>query len=122
MHSKTLAEKQVLSYNGRGIQVVSLVCGLVGGDTVQSSMSESMGALISQALNDKSRYKVLRFLEELLGKVPILHIQDSTEAHIFSMENSHINGRFLCASDFLRSAEIGNLIQKRRPNISIPQE
>lgn len=71
MHSKTLAEKQVLSYNGRGIQVVSLVCGLVGGDTVQSSMSESMGALISQALNDKSRYKVLRFLEELLGKVPI---------------------------------------------------
>ncbi|KAI3444439.1 hypothetical protein Pfo_001104 [Paulownia fortunei] len=122
VHSKTLAEKEVLSYNGKGIEVVSLACGLVGGDTIQSSMSESMACLISQATNDGLRYKILRFLEELLGKVPIVHIQDITEAHLFSMENSHINGRFLCASAFLRSAEIASLIQERRQNISIPQE
>ncbi|KAL3829739.1 hypothetical protein ACJIZ3_018541 [Penstemon smallii] len=120
--SKTLAEKQVLSYNGKGIQVVSLACGLVGGDTIQSSMAESMGALISQSLNDSERYKVLRFLEELLGKVPIIHIQDVTEAHIFSLENSHINGRFMCASDFVKSAEIAYLIQKCQPkNICISE-
>ncbi|KAK4483520.1 hypothetical protein RD792_010717 [Penstemon davidsonii] len=119
--SKILAEKQVLSYNGEGIQVVSLACGLVGGDTIQSSMAESMGALLSQSLNDSERYKVLRFLEELLGKVPIIHIQDVIEAHIFALENSHINGRFLCASDFVKSAEIADLIQKCQPNISISE-
>ncbi|KAK6158855.1 hypothetical protein DH2020_006169 [Rehmannia glutinosa] len=122
VHSKTLAEKEVLSYNGKGIEVVSLACGLVGGDTIQSTMSESMGALISQATNDGLRYKVLRCLEDLLAKVPIAHIQDVTQAHIFSMENSHINGRFLCASAFLKSAQIASLIQKSQQNISIPQE
>ncbi|KAL0428763.1 UNVERIFIED_CONTAM: putative anthocyanidin reductase [Sesamum radiatum] len=95
IHSKTAAEKEVLSYNGKGLEVVSLACGLVGGDTIQSSMADSMGVLISQATNDGSRYKVLRVLEDLLAKVPIAHIQDVTEAHIFSMENSHINGRFI---------------------------
>ncbi|KAK6137104.1 hypothetical protein DH2020_029157 [Rehmannia glutinosa] len=121
VHSKTLAEKEVLSYNGKGIEVVSLACGLVGGDTIQSTMSESMGALISQATNDGLRYKVLRCLEDLLAKVPIAHIQDVTQAHIFSMENSHINGRFLCASAFLKSAQIASLIQKSQQNISIPK-
>ncbi|KAK4418537.1 Anthocyanidin reductase [Sesamum alatum] len=120
VHSKTVAEKEVLSYNGEGIEVVSLVCGLVGGDTIQSSMAESMGVLISQATNAGLRYKVLRFLEYLLAKVPIAHIQDVTEAHIFSMENSHVNGRFLCASAFLKSAEIASLIQKCPQTISIP--
>ncbi|KAG8391925.1 hypothetical protein BUALT_Bualt01G0237600 [Buddleja alternifolia] len=120
-YSKTLAEKEVLSYNGRGIEVVTLGCGLVGGDTIQPSISESMAALISQAINDGLRYSVLRFLEELLAKVPIVHIQDVTEAHIFSMENSHVNGRFLCASAFTKSAEIASLIQKCEQNISIPQ-
>ncbi|GFP91926.1 dihydroflavonol-4-reductase [Phtheirospermum japonicum] len=95
VHSKTLAEKEVLSYNGKGIEVVSLACGLVGGDTIQSFMSGSMGALISQATNDRAGYKTLRILEDLLAKVPIAHVQDVTEAHIFAMENIHINGRFI---------------------------
>ncbi|KAL6575654.1 hypothetical protein OROHE_001031 [Orobanche hederae] len=122
VYSKTLAEKEVLSYNGKGIHVVSLACGLVGGDTIQTFMSESMGLLISQATHDGVRYKILSILEDLLAKVPIVHIHDVTEAHIFSMENSDINGRFLCASDFLRSAEIASLIQKCQHDISIPQE
>lgn len=101
--------------------MVSLACGLVGGGTVQSTMSESLAMTISQGLNDIMRYKVLRFLEELLGKVPIVHIKDVIEAHIFSMENSNINGRFLCASDFLKSAEIASIIKRCEPEIHIPQ-
>ncbi|KAL2536413.1 NAD(P)-binding Rossmann-fold superfamily protein [Forsythia ovata] len=122
VHSKTLAEKEVLSLNGEGIEVVSLACGLVGGDTLQSLMAESMGALISQITDDSRRYGILRFLEELLGKVPILHIQDAIEAHIFCMENPHINGRFLCASDFLKSADIAHHAQRCYPEIKIRQE
>ncbi|KAL3649506.1 hypothetical protein CASFOL_005909 [Castilleja foliolosa] len=121
-HSKTLAEKEVLSYNGQGIEVVSLACGLVGGDTIQSFMSGSMGVLISQATKDGFGYKSLRILEDLLAKVPIAHIRDVTEAHIFAMENTHINGRLLCASHFLSSSEIASLIHNCGQNISIPHE
>lgn len=121
--SKTLAEKEVLSYNGKGIQVVSLACGLVGGrETLQSWMPESLGLIVSQATNDKNRYRGLRFLEELLGKLPIVHLEDVTAAHVFCLEHPRINGRFLCASSFLKSAEIASYYQLHFPLIKIPQE
>ncbi|XP_057780325.1 protein BRI1-5 ENHANCED 1-like [Salvia miltiorrhiza] len=119
INSKTLAEKEILSYNGLGIEVVSLACGLVGGETIQSFLSVSMSTLISQALSDGTFYKGLRALEDLDSKVPIAHIQDVIDAHIFAMENSDMNGRFLVASDFLKSVEIASLIMKHYPDITI---
>ncbi|XP_019191170.1 PREDICTED: dihydroflavonol 4-reductase-like [Ipomoea nil] len=123
VHSKTAAEKEVLSYNGRGIQVVSLACGLVGGrETLQSVIPESVGVIVSQVARDKNRYEMLRFLEELLSKVPLVHIQDVTAAHVFCIENSDINGRFLCANSYLKSVEIASYYQHHSPLITIPQE
>ncbi|KAH6789283.1 hypothetical protein C2S51_004289 [Perilla frutescens var. frutescens] len=120
--SKTCAEREVVKYNGRGMEVVSLGCGLVGGDTIQSLVSSSMAVLISQAMNATNLYQGLRSLEELMSKVPIAHIQDVIEAHIFSMENPDINGRFLVASAFLKSTEIASLIHKYHPDITIPPQ
>ncbi|XP_042063885.1 noscapine synthase SDR1-like [Salvia splendens] len=122
INSKTLAEKVVLSYNGLGIEVVSLACGLVGGETIQPFLSSSITVLIAQVMNDATLYKGLRELEDLDSKVPIAHSQDVIEAHIFAMENSDMNGRFLVASAFLKSAEIASLIHKHFPNINIPPE
>ncbi|CAK9165796.1 unnamed protein product [Ilex paraguariensis] len=122
VHSKTLAEKEVLSYNGRGIMVATLACGLVGGGTILSTMPESMGVLISQIAKKEGRYQTLRFLEELIGKVPILHIEDVSEAHIFCMEDSSINGRFLCASTYLSSAEIASYCRQYYPEIDMAEE
>ncbi|KAF8379669.1 hypothetical protein HHK36_029113 [Tetracentron sinense] len=124
-HSKTLAEKEVLSYcekdNG-GLGIVSLACGLVGGDTLLSCIPESMGVLISQVINDMSRYQMLRALQELLGKVPIAHIEDVSEAHIFCMEKQIINGRFLCASAYLTTTEIAKYYGQYCPDIAIAPE
>lgn len=112
VHSKTSAEKEVLKYNGEKLKVVSLAIGVVGGETVQSTMSSSTKVLSSQILRDKGFYRVLRFLEELSGKIPIVHVQDVNEALIFCMENSALNGRFLCASAFLKSSQIPASVQK----------
>lgn len=123
VHSKVLAEKELLSYSeGKKLEVASLVCGLVGGYTLQSSIAESMRALISQITKDKTRYQTLRFLEEVIGKVPIVHIEDVMAAHIFCVENAGSTGRFLCASDLLKSAELATLIQSCWPDITIPDE
>ncbi|OMP08604.1 NAD-dependent epimerase/dehydratase [Corchorus olitorius] len=120
-NSKTESEKELLSYNS-DIEIVSLVCGLVGGETLLSSIPESMGVLISQATKNKRRYSTLRFLEELLGKVPILHIEDACDAHIFCLEKPSVKGRFLCASAYLSSADIASHCQKLFPDIEIPDE
>ncbi|KAG6395018.1 hypothetical protein SASPL_145609 [Salvia splendens] len=43
-------------------------------------------------------------------------------AHIFAMEKSEMNGRYLVVNDFLKTAEIASLVQKHYPDIAIPPE
>lgn len=105
-----------------GLEVVSLSCALVGGDTLLSYMPASSAVLISQILNDERQYHVLSFLEELMGKVPIVHIEDVCEAHIFCIEKPSINGRFLCASDYVSTADIVDCSRKYCPDIVVAEE
>uniref|UniRef100_A0A2C9VVA2 NAD-dependent epimerase/dehydratase domain-containing protein n=1 Tax=Manihot esculenta TaxID=3983 RepID=A0A2C9VVA2_MANES len=63
--SKTLSEQR---HNGE-LEIVSITCGLVGGGgTISTGISDSMLVMLSQAMNDKQRYEMLRYLEELMGK------------------------------------------------------
>ncbi|KAK8702444.1 hypothetical protein V6N13_020799 [Hibiscus sabdariffa] len=121
--SKAASEKELLRYgNEIEIEIVSLTLGLVGGASLLSSIPGSVDVLISQATKNTSGYNTLRFLEELLGKVPILHVEDACDAHIFCMEKPSKNGRFLCACAYLSSAEIANLHRMIFPDIEIPVE
>ncbi|XVF33194.1 hypothetical protein REPUB_Repub17cG0147600 [Reevesia pubescens] len=124
--SKTLAEKELLSYESNekdgGLEVVTLACGLVGGDTILSYTPGSVSTLISQLTNDTSCFQFLRFMEEMLGKIPIVHIDDVCEAHILCMENPSITGRFLCASFYVSAAELANCYQLYYPEFNVKQE
>ncbi|XP_042031263.1 putative anthocyanidin reductase [Salvia splendens] len=122
IYSKALTEKEALRYNKHGIEVVCLVCGLIGGEATKSFVSASAYMLLAQAMKDETLYKSLRELENLGSKVAIVHVQDVVEAHIFAMETSEMNGRYLVASDFLKSTEIASLIHKHFPDIAIPKE
>ncbi|PRQ58415.1 hypothetical protein RchiOBHm_Chr1g0359081 [Rosa chinensis] len=51
-HTKTFSEKELLEHNENSVlelDVVSIACGLLGGDTLLPSMPESMGVLISHS-------------------------------------------------------------------------
>ncbi|KAJ7962539.1 Anthocyanidin reductase-like [Quillaja saponaria] len=126
--SKTLAEKEILSYgnngNGGGLEVVTLACGLVGGDMLFSSTStlQTLSIFISQLTDNTDAYYTLRFLEDLDGKVPIVHVDDVCEAHIFCMENPSITGRYLCASSYVSTAEIANYYLQNYPEIHVKRE
>ncbi|KAF7844911.1 putative anthocyanidin reductase isoform X1 [Senna tora] len=105
------------------MEVVTLTCGLVGGDTVQSSLSGSLAVCISHLTQNSEELKSLKFLEQLLGKIPLVHIDDVCEAHIFCMENPSItNGRFLCANSFVSSQEIANYYLLNYPEIQLKQQ
>ena len=110
--SKTLAEKEVLSYGNHkkrsGLEIVSLACGLVEGSSLPPFTHSSVAVLVSQLTNSAMEYSCLRFLEELVGKIPIVHIDDVCDAHIFCMESPSINGRFLCARSYVSSAHIAS--------------
>ncbi|KAJ7951278.1 Anthocyanidin reductase-like [Quillaja saponaria] len=126
--SKTLAEKELLSFgnngNGGGLEVVTLACGLVGGEMLLSSTStlQTVSTLLSQITDNADGYYRLRFLEEINGKIPIIHVDDVCEAHIFCMLNPSVQGRYLCASSFVSSLEMANCYVKNHPEFHVKQE
>ncbi|KAL5984695.1 hypothetical protein ACLOJK_041316, partial [Asimina triloba] len=100
-YSKTLSEKEALRYEknralregGLELEVVSLACGLVGGDTVLRHLPLSMAMMISPVTAKLDFFKELMILQGMLGSVPLLHIEDACEAHLFCMEQSTMSGR-----------------------------
>ncbi|KAI4355204.1 hypothetical protein L6164_003998 [Bauhinia variegata] len=121
--SKTKTEKELLSYdNGGGLEVVTLACGLVGGETLLSSLPLSVQLFISPLKDNELAFYSVRFLEELLGKVPIVHIGDVCEAHIFCIEKPSISGRFLVASSYVSSADFANYCLQTYPDSRVKQK
>ncbi|CAM8950511.1 unnamed protein product [Rhodiola kirilowii] len=121
--SKTITEKEILSYNDKkncSIEIVTLACGLVGGETVLPFAPLSVQTMASPLTRNKDVYTYgLMFMQGVLGTVPIVHIKDVCEAHIFCMERESIKGRFICAATDLTVAEIAMFYQKKYPEIKI---
>lgn len=125
--SKTLSEKAVLSYNddklskGPKLEVVSLACGLVGGggDTILSYIPLSVRLIVAPLTGEEICHRQLMFLQALLGSVPLIHIDDVCEAHIFCMERPSIAGRFLCAAGYPAMQEYVDYFVKEFPGIKL---
>lgn len=126
MKSKTLAEKEVLSYNedenSDQLEVVTLACGLVAGGTLQNYPSTSIGCVLSQLTGNLILYEGLRFLQEMLGTIPLIHIDDVCEAHIFCMEKPVMKGRFLCSAVNATINEIADFYCENYPEFKIIEE
>ncbi|KAG8476477.1 hypothetical protein CXB51_033370 [Gossypium anomalum] len=120
--SKTLAEKEALSYNGKAnvngdkLEVVTLPCGLVGGETLLSFVPSSVAALFSPLTWNSSTLVALQYMEQLLGSVPIVHIDDVCDAHIFCMEKPTMAGRFICAAANPTIRQIETHFRENYPN------
>lgn len=116
----------MLSYGnneiGGGLEVVTLALGLVGGDTLLAFTPGSVAACIAQIIPKEISYEGLKFLNKLLGKVPLVHIDDVCDAHIFCMENISISGRFLCASSYVSLEEVANYFALHHPDFNVKQE
>ncbi|XWS48822.1 hypothetical protein CRYUN_Cryun13aG0109400 [Craigia yunnanensis] len=123
--SKTLAEKEALSYNDNPdgkLEVVTLPCGLVGGETLLSFVPLSMEVMFSQLIGKLPTFKGLELMEALLGSIPILHIEDVCDAHIFCMERPSMRGRFICAAANPTIREIATYFRENYPQYEITEE
>uniref|UniRef100_A0A0E0LMZ2 NAD-dependent epimerase/dehydratase domain-containing protein n=1 Tax=Oryza punctata TaxID=4537 RepID=A0A0E0LMZ2_ORYPU len=99
--SKSLSEKELLGYNSSSspvFEVVTLACAVVGGDTLQPYLWSTIPVIVSPLTGDELCHNALKFLQALLGSVPLVHIDDVCDAHVFCMDQPSIAGRFLCAA------------------------
>ncbi|KAL0290809.1 UNVERIFIED_CONTAM: putative anthocyanidin reductase [Sesamum calycinum] len=123
--AKTLAEKELLSFgsgNAGEMEVVTLPCGLVGGDGLMPYLSTTSAVFLAQLTNDELALNSLNFLQQLLAKIPVVHIEDVSNAHIFCMKEASMTGRFLCANGYVSTAEIASYYQQKYPELSIKKE
>ncbi|KAG2646664.1 hypothetical protein PVAP13_2KG227800 [Panicum virgatum] len=129
MRSKSLSEKELLRYNDdetsssssrrRAFEVVSLVCAVVGGDTVQPDLGNSIQVLLAPLTGHAAHHNSLLFLQALLGSVPLAHVEDVCEAHAFCMDQPAMAGRFLCAAGYPNMRDILDRFASRFPDIKI---
>ncbi|CAM0906631.1 unnamed protein product [Alopecurus aequalis] len=123
--SKTLSDKELLKYNdaseARSFDVVVLLCGLVGGDTLLPYTPDSMHNILSPLTDDELYHKCLRFLQSLLGSVPLVHVDDVCEAHVFCMERSCdiAGGRYLCAAAYPNMHDIVEHYAGKHPEFKL---
>lgn len=129
MRSKTLSEKELLSYYSsssskeddrpRALEVVTLACGLVGGDSIQTYLWGSIAAIVAPLTGQAASHNALLFLQALLGSVPLVHVEDVCEAHVFCMEQESMAGRFLCAAGYPNMRDIVDHFAAKHPDLKI---
>ncbi|XP_052162106.1 putative anthocyanidin reductase [Oryza glaberrima] len=121
--SKTLSEKELLSYNGSSpspaFEVVTLACAVVGGDTLQPCPWSSIPVILAPLTGDEPYHNSLKFLQALLGSVPLVHIEDACDAHVFCMDQPSIAGRFLCAAGYPNMKDCVDHFAAKFPDIEI---
>ncbi|PPD97252.1 hypothetical protein GOBAR_DD05724 [Gossypium barbadense] len=125
--SKTLAEKEALSYNENPgdeklLEVVTLTCGLVGGETLLPYVPLSVEVMFSQLIGKPQTFEGLELMEEVMGSVPVVHIEDVCDAHIFCMEKPSMRGRFLCAAANPTIREMATYFLENESQYQMPEE
>ncbi|NP_001130277.1 Putative anthocyanidin reductase [Zea mays] len=136
VRSKTLSEKELLSYSSfsssssssssskeddrpQALEVVTLACGLVGGDSIQTYLWGSYAAIVAPLTGQAVSHNALLFLQALLGSVPLVHVEDVCEAHVFCMEQESMAGRFLCAAGYPNMRDMVDHFAAKHPDLKI---
>jgi len=104
------------------MEVVSLACGLVGGDALLPTAPLSVQIFVSPLTGHLFCYKQLKFLQALLGSIPMIHVDDVCEALVFCMEKSSLSGRFLCASAYPTMREFMDYCEQKYPGFIVTKE
>ncbi|XP_050377024.1 anthocyanidin reductase ((2S)-flavan-3-ol-forming)-like [Argentina anserina] len=123
--SKTLGEKVMLSYNDFGdskLEVVTLPCGLVGGESLLPNLVSSVGVILAQLTGDLFSCNALKFMQEFMGSIPLVHVDDVCQAHIFCMEQPSMKGRFCCAVARHPIKEIAMYFHETYPEYKLHKE
>jgi hypothetical protein len=121
-----LSEKELLSYNESSkdqprtlVEVVALACAVVGGDTIQTYLWSSLAVVVAPLTGQAILHNSLMFIQALMGSVPLAHVEDVCEAHVFCMEQASMSGRFLCAAGYPNMRDIVDHFAAKHPDLEI---
>ncbi|XP_066371891.1 putative anthocyanidin reductase isoform X3 [Miscanthus floridulus] len=114
--SKRLTEEAAFRFaRENGVHLVSLVLPTVAGPFLMPSVPTSIQLLLSPITGDPKLYAVLASVHARFGCVPLAHVQEACDAHVFLMEAPCAEGRYLCAAGGYAAAHLARLLASRYP-------
>ncbi|CAN1277605.1 Dihydroflavonol 4-reductase [Linum perenne] len=109
--SKLLSEEAAFEYGfGNGIDIISVVTPTVAGPFLNSSVPASIQVLMSPITGDRSFSSILSAVSNRMGSIGLVHIDDICRAHLFLMENSKAEGKYLCCTNSCLLSELVHLL------------
>ncbi|XP_031497923.1 putative anthocyanidin reductase [Nymphaea colorata] len=97
--SKIIADQTALKFvNEKGLDLVSIIPSTVGGPFLTPTVPASLQVLLSPFTGDRGLYPIITAVNSRLGCIPIVHIEDICDAHIFLMEEREAKGRYICSA------------------------
>nr|XP_009399213.1 PREDICTED: dihydroflavonol-4-reductase isoform X2 [Musa acuminata subsp. malaccensis] len=117
--SKLLTEEKAFQFaKEKGIDLVSIIPPTVAGPFLTPSVPASVRVLLSPITGDPELYPILASVHSRLGSIPLAHVEDICNAHIFLMEQPMTEGRYICSAGSCSLPELTNLLSKNYPALS----
>ncbi|KAL6873742.1 hypothetical protein ACP4OV_013824 [Aristida adscensionis] len=114
--SKRLTEEAAFSFaREKGLDLVSVVLPTVAGPFLTASVPTSIQLLLSPITGDPALYALLASVHARFGCLPLAHVQDVCDAHVFLMEAPRAEGRYLCAAGGHAMADLARLLASCYP-------
>ncbi|XP_017243001.1 putative anthocyanidin reductase isoform X2 [Daucus carota subsp. sativus] len=93
----------------KGIDLVSVITTTVAGPFLTSNIPSSIQVLLSPLTGDPDFFPILSAVNSRMGSIAVVHIEDVCNAHIFLMEHSKSEGRYICCT---QSCELSDLVHR----------
>ncbi|KAG1365375.1 bifunctional dihydroflavonol 4-reductase/flavanone 4-reductase [Cocos nucifera] len=117
--SKLLTEEKVFEFaKEKGIDLVSIIPPTVAGPFLTTDVPASVQVLLSPVTGDPNLYPILLSVHSRLGSIPLVHIEDICNAHIFLMEQQGAEGRFICSVGSSTLPQLTDLLSLEYPYFS----
>ncbi|XP_062234311.1 dihydroflavonol 4-reductase-like isoform X2 [Phragmites australis] len=114
--SKLLTEEAAFRFaREKGVHLVSVILPTVAGPFLTPSVPTSIQLLLSPITGDPKLYSLLASVHSRFGCIPLSHIQDVCDAHVFLLETPRAEGRYLCAAGSHPMPQVAQLLASRHP-------
>ncbi|KAF7103696.1 hypothetical protein CFC21_104659 [Triticum aestivum] len=114
--SKRLAEEAAFGFaRENGLRLVSVVLPTVAGPFLTPAVPTSVQLLLSPITRDPKLSALLASVHARFGCVPLAHVQDACDAHLFLADAPAAEGRYLCVGGSHAMADITRLLASHYP-------